>query len=198
MSELFNPQSELFIYLVIPLLIFFSRIVDQSIGTLRLIFVSKGYKLLAPILGFFEVIIWVIAIGQIMQHLDNIFCYLAYGGGFAAGNYIGIYLEEKLSLGTVLIRVMPKKDTADLVENLKASKFGVTMMDAEGSTGKIKILLSIIKRKELKQYVSIINQTNPNAFYTVEEIKSVHSGIFRPDSRAPGIGGILAGITKKK
>lgn len=198
MSELFNPQSELFIYLVIPLLIFFSRIVDQSIGTLRLIFVSKGYKLLAPILGFFEVIIWVIAIGQIMQHLDNIFCYLAYGGGFAAGNYIGIYLEEKLSLGTVLIRVMPKKDTADLVENLKASKFGVTMMDAEGSTGKIKILLSIIKRKELKQYVSIINQTNPNAFYTVEEIKSVHSGIFRPDGRAPGIGGILAGITKKK
>ncbi|MDO9511756.1 MAG: DUF2179 domain-containing protein [Bacteroidales bacterium] len=198
MSDLLNTQSELFALVIIPLLIFISRIIDQSIGTLRLIFVAKGFKLLAPLLGFFEVIIWVIAIGQIMQHLDNVFCYLAYGGGFAAGNYIGIYLEEKLSLGTVLIRVMPKKDTTELVSNLKEANFGVTMMDAEGSTGKIKILLSIIKRKELKQYVPIINKFNPNAFYTVEEIKSVHSGIFRTNGKSKGISGILAGITKKK
>jgi uncharacterized protein YebE (UPF0316 family) len=89
-------------WVLLPLLIFMSRILDQSIGTMRLIFVSKGYRYIGPILGFFEVIIWLLAITQVLQHLNNPLSYIAYGAGFGMGNYIGIRLEEKLSIGTVL------------------------------------------------------------------------------------------------
>ena len=89
-----------FTWVGLPILIFLARILDQSIGTLRLIFLSKGMKHIAPFLGFFEVIIWLLAVGQIMQHLDNWLCYVAYGAGFAMGNFIGISIEERLSLGT--------------------------------------------------------------------------------------------------
>lgn len=88
-------DSEIFNWVVLPLLIAIARIMDVTIGTIRLIFVSRGYKYLAPLLGFAEVIIWLMAISQIMQHLDNIMCYIGYGAGFAAGNYIGIILVEK-------------------------------------------------------------------------------------------------------
>lgn len=178
-DDLLNTNSETFTYFVIPVLIFLARICDQSIGTLRLIFVSKGYKYIAPFLGFFEVIIWVMAISQIMQHLDNIYCYIAYGAGFATGNYVGMYLEEKISLGTVIMRIIPKKDTSELVNYLRLNNYGLTIVDAEGSTGPVKIIFSIVKRKDVPHIVNIINQFNPNAFYTIEEVKAVNKGIFK-------------------
>ncbi|NTV83691.1 MAG: hypothetical protein HGA23_05250, partial [Bacteroidales bacterium] len=127
METVFLTDSPLFTWVILPLLIFFARILDVSIGTLRLIFVSKGYKFYAPMLGFFEVIIWLLAIGQIMQHLDNFLCYVAYGLGFATGNYLGIYLDEKMSLGTVLIRVVPKMDTTNLINRLREESFGASL-----------------------------------------------------------------------
>lgn len=194
-DNLFNTSSETFTYLVIPVLIFLARICDQSIGTLRLIFVSKGYKYIAPILGFFEVIIWVMAISQIMQHLDNVYCYIAYGAGFATGNYVGMYLEEKISLGTVIMRIIPKKDTSELVSYLRTNNYGLTIVDAEGATGPVKIIFSIIKRKDVPHVVSIINQFNPNAFYTIEEVKAVNKGIFN-DKRTKR--NFLNGLMKAK
>lgn len=176
-AEFFN--SDFFVWAILPLLIFVSRILDVSIGTMRLIFVSKGFKYLAPVLGFFEVIIWLLAISQIMQHLDNFLCYIAYGLGFAMGNYAGILLEEKISIGTVLLRVMPKKDTTDLIKYLREQGYGVTSVEVEGMKGKIKMLLSIINRKDAKEYINMVHRFNPNAFYTVEDIKSVKEGYFK-------------------
>lgn len=172
-------NSDIFAWVVLPLLIFFARIMDVSIGTIRLIFISKGMKLLAPLLGFFEVIIWLLAIGQIMQHLDNALCYLAYGLGFAMGNYLGIVLEEKMSIGTVLIRVIPQKDTTLLSSSLRESGFGVTETDIEGMKGKAKMLFSIISRKDVKDYIDKVNNYNPKAFYTIEDINSVKEGYIR-------------------
>lgn len=165
-------------WVILPFLIFFSRILDQSIGTLRLIFVSKGLKNIAPVIGFFEVIIWLLAITQVMKHLNNPVSYIAYGLGFAFGNYIGILLEEKLSLGTVLVRIIPKKDTDELVNHLREAGFGVTTIAAMGGKGEVNIVLTILKRKKLKMVVNAINQYNPHAFYTIEEIKSVKEGYF--------------------
>lgn len=87
-----------FNWIILPLLIFVSRLADVSLATLRHIFVSKGYKTLVPILGFFEVLIWLIAIRQIFNNVDNIACYLAWAGGFSAGTYLGMYLEEKIAI----------------------------------------------------------------------------------------------------
>ncbi len=154
-SAFFN--SEVFTWVVLPVLIFLARICDVSLDTLRLIFVSKGIKKVVPLLGFFEVIIWLLAVSQIMKHLDNVICYIAYGGGFAMGNYIGMILEEKLSIGSVMIRVVPKPDTSELVNMLRLQNFGITVVDAEGSQGKVKIIFSVIKRDNIQGFISIIN-----------------------------------------
>jgi uncharacterized protein YebE (UPF0316 family) len=179
METLFLIDSPVFTWVILPLMIFFARIMDVSIGTLRLIFVSKGYKFYAPMLGFFEVIIWLVAIGQIMQHLDNILCYVAYGLGFATGNYIGIYLDEKLSLGTVLIRVVSKADTSMLIDQLREENFGASLIDIEGMTGKQKMIFTIVKRIDLQDVMKIIQQHNPQAFVTIEDVKTAREGYFR-------------------
>jgi uncharacterized protein YebE (UPF0316 family) len=165
--------------LVVPLLIFFARIGDVSIGTVRIIFVSKGYRYLAPLLGFFEVFIWLMAITRILQNLDRWYYYIAYCGGFATGNFIGIILEERIAIGYAAVRVISRIPADDLIKQLQAAGYGVTFHTAEGSTGTVEVVYTIIKRSELQKMVCIINQFNPKAFYTVEDVKSVNEGIHR-------------------
>jgi len=98
-----------------------------------MIFVSKGLKKLAPLFAFFESLIWLLAIGEIMKHLNNPLCYVAYAGGYAMGNYTGMWLDERISIGNVIIRVILSVDTHDLIDQLKAANFGLTVLDAEGS-----------------------------------------------------------------
>jgi uncharacterized protein YebE (UPF0316 family) len=184
MQDLFSQET--ITYIIIPILIFFARLTDVTIGTMRLIFVSKGYKLVAPILGFFEIIIWLLAISQIMQHLDNWVCYVAYGGGFAAGNLIGITLEQKLSIGNVIIRVFPKKDVSELADDLRSQAFGVSAIEIQGKEGRKKMLFSVIQRKHIKQYIDTVLHHNPRAFYTVEDIKAV-SDIYSKAPSSPKI-----------
>jgi len=181
--ELFNTDSEIFAWVVLPALIFLSRIADQTIGTVRLIFLSKGFKFYAPLLGFFEVIIWLLAVTQIIKHVDNVISYVSYGAGFAAGNYIGMIVEEKLSIGKVIIRIIPKYDTKVLLNYMKEQGFGVTRVDAEGSMGKVNVIFSIINRKDLKQLIPAINQFNPHAFYSIEDVRTVKEGIFRTQKK---------------
>lgn len=176
-------NSDIFAWVILPILIFLSRICDVSIGTIRLIFVSKGFKIIAPLLAFFEVIIWLVAVSQIMKHLDNIVCYIAYGGGFAMGNYVGMYLEEKLSIGNVIIRIISKVEDSQLIKHLKENNFGLTILDAEGAQQKVKIIFSVIKREGVNRIVSVINEINPDAFYTIEEVKTVNEGVFRPGQK---------------
>jgi uncharacterized protein YebE (UPF0316 family) len=178
-----------FMYIVLPLLIFLFRIVDQSIGTLRLIFAAKGLKRLAPFFAFFESFIWLVAIGQIMKQLDNIYCYLAFAGGYAAGNYFGILLEEKLSIGTVVIRVIPKLDTTELIRHLRRENYGVTVVPVDGMMGPTQMLFTTIRRKEAPIVIDIIKQHNPAAFYTIDEVKVVSGGYF--DQRSKSIFSVL-------
>lgn len=181
--DLFSNTSETFVWVILPLLIFISRIADQTIGTLRLIFLSKGFKYIAPLLGFFEVIIWLIAVTQIIKHINNPISYIAYGAGFAMGNFIGMCIEEKLSLGKVLIRIIPKKDTQKLIEHMKSQHYGLTYVDAHGSMGDVKVIISIMDRKDVKNLIPIINKYNPNAFFSIEDVRSVQEGTFRIPKR---------------
>lgn len=183
---------EVYNYVILPLLIAIARIMDVSVGTIRLIFVSRGYKYMAPALGFVEVIIWLLAIGQIMQQLDNFMSYIGYGAGFAMGNYIGIILVEKMSIGTVVVRIIPKKDVSNLLDHLREANYGVTVVGAEGKSGPVQMLFSIVKKKNLAEMLTIINQHNPNAFYTIEEVQTVNEGYFKVNkNRNPLLGGIF-------
>lgn len=161
-----------------PLLIILARIADQTIGTLRLVYLSKGYKVIAPVMGFFEVLIWIIVVSQIFQKLDNYFYYFAYAFGFALGNYIGLRLEERLSLGKVVIRVFPKTNTDEIVHELSERGFGLTIMDALGTRGPVKILFSIINRKNLDDFLVTVRKFDEQTFYTIEDVRTSAKGVF--------------------
>ncbi|MBN1896503.1 MAG: DUF2179 domain-containing protein [Candidatus Aenigmarchaeota archaeon] len=158
-------------YILIPILIFAARIVDVSIGTIRVIFISRGLKFLAPLLGFFEVLIWLIAIQNILANLTNVFCYLGYAGGFATGTYIGILLEEKISMGKVIIRIITGKDASALLDALKNARCTVTSTGAEGPDGNVKLILSVFDRQDLHKVIKLIKKHNPTAFYSVEDVR---------------------------
>ena len=176
MSNLWD--TGIFVYLILPLLILLARICDVTLGTLRIMFVSRGNKIIAPVLGFFEVFIWLLAIRQIMQNLDNILCYFAYAGGFAIGNFIGIRIEEKLAYGKQIIRIVTKKESVELVNALRKKGFGVTRIAAEGTRGEVSVIYSIIDRWNLNRVIRTIDQYNPKAFYSIEDVRSVREGIF--------------------
>lgn len=166
-------DTALFNYLVLPLLIIIARIFDVSLNTVRIIYLSKGFKTLVPVLGFFEVFIWLLAVTRIFADLDNWVAYFAYPLGFALGNYIGMKIEERLAVGVELIRIITRKDATDLIQALRNKGFSVTAIKAEGSTGDVGVLYSIINRKNFEEYVDTMQKYNPNAFYTVEDVRFV-------------------------
>ena len=170
--------SVFYAWFVLPFLIFLARVADVTMGTVRVIFVSRGMKYLAPVIGFFEILIWLLAIGQIMKNLSNPMCYIAYAGGFAMGNYVGITIAEKLSLGVVLIRVVTAKDALPLVERLKDKDYGVTSVDGHGASGEVKVVFTVVQRREVRNVVELIKTFNPHAFYSIEEVGFVEKGVF--------------------
>ena len=175
-------NSPIFTWVIVPLLIFIARILDVSIGTIRIIMVSKGSKILAPILGFFEAIIWLLAISQVMQHLSNIACFIAYGFGFAMGNYVGIVIEEKIALGLQAVRFITK-DTVDvLTMALRDEGYGATVIEATGGKGKVNIIFSIVPRKNIDKVLVLAREIDPNVFVSIQDIRSVKSG-FIPSKR---------------
>ena len=171
-------DQEIYQFIVLPLIIFFARICDVSLGTLRIVFVSGGKKLIAPILGFFEVLIWVVVISEIFKNVGSMVGYVAYAGGYAAGNYIGMMIEERIAIGTQLIKVFSAKDVTPLQHSLNETGFGTTIVDGDGSAGKVKILYTVINRKTAGQAKKILSEFDPQIFYVIEDVRSVRSGIF--------------------
>ncbi|MCX6666326.1 MAG: DUF2179 domain-containing protein [Euryarchaeota archaeon] len=171
-------NSDLFKWVLLPLLIFAARLTDVSLGTIRIIFVSRGIKYIAPVIAFIEINIWLLAIAQIMQNLNNLACSLAYATGFALGCFVGMLIEEKLSIGMVMVRITTKHDSPQLVESLKEAGYGVTTVDADGVKGPVKIIMAVIRREDLHTIVNHVNQIHPHAFYSVEDIRSVGEPIF--------------------
>ncbi|MFN6945064.1 MAG: DUF2179 domain-containing protein [Cytophagaceae bacterium] len=159
--------------IVLPLMIFLSRVVDVSMSTIRIMFVWAGNKWFATLLGFFEALIWIVAIGQIMKDITNVYSYVAYAGGFATGTYLGMYIEQRLAFGKVVVRVITKRKASELILFLKNSNFGVTSLEAEGHESKVNIIYTIIQRSQLEKVVGIIKNYNPRAFYTIENVRYV-------------------------
>jgi uncharacterized protein YebE (UPF0316 family) len=176
-------DSDFFSYVIMPLLIFLARICDQSIGTMRIIFVSKGKRNIAPILGFFEVLIWITAISKIMQNLDNYVNYIAYAAGFATGNLVGMIIEERLAMGIQMIRVFANERGQELVNILNINGYGATSVEAHGAREKVHLIYTIVQRNELGKVIELINSFNPKAFYTIEDVKAANEGIFPPQKQ---------------
>ncbi len=172
-----------FSWVVIPLLIVLARVVDVTLGTIRIIYISRGMKFLAPVFGFFEILVWLMAIGQIMQNLSNPVYYLAYAIGFAAGNMVGIFVEERLAVGKVILRIITQREATQLASHLRSAGYGVTTVDAEGAQGPVKLIFTVIDREKIKAVVDSVQTYNPRAFYSIEDVRSVREGIFPPTRR---------------
>ena len=175
-------------WIILPLIIFISRVCDVSLGTIRNLMIGKGYRKLAPILGFFEVLIWIVVVSQVMKNLDKIACYFAWAAGFATGTYVGLFIEGKIALGLQLVRVFIQNNSEDLIDELVKANHGVTVVNAHGAKAPVKMIYLIVKRKYVQEVIELIDQKNPSAFFTVEDIKSVRSGVFREGSDPSAIG----------
>ena len=166
-------SASVFSFVIMPILIFLARVCDVSLSTLRIMFVLNGKKLIAPILGFFEAFIWLLAIGQIIQNIDNPVSYIAYAAGFAAGTYVGMVIEEKLAVGRVLVRVITSTPMPELIDFMKDNNYRFTNVGAEGRYGKVNLLFTVIKREMLTEFIGQIKSFNDKAFYTIESVKRV-------------------------
>jgi uncharacterized protein YebE (UPF0316 family) len=173
---------------MLPIMVFFAEVCVVTFCTVRTICVTRGRKVLAAVLGFFEVSIWLFAIGQIMQNLTNVSCYLAFATGFSLGNFLGVIIEKKLALGTVVVQITTRKAAAPLVELLKAANFGVTMLDAQGATGPVQVVFTVIKRRQLANVVAIIRSFDPKTFYAVNDLQSAAEGISLTPARSSQAG----------
>jgi uncharacterized protein YebE (UPF0316 family) len=171
--------------ILLPLFVFLAEVCVVTLGTVRTIFIARGMKLLAPFLGFFEVSIWLFAIGQIMQNLSDVSCYLAFAGGFTLGNFLGVLFEKKLAIGSVVVQITTNRDARVLVESLQAAEFGVTTLDAHGATGPVQVVFTVIKRKELDKVVSLVKRFDPRAFYAVNDLQAASDGISPPRRSRP-------------
>jgi uncharacterized protein YebE (UPF0316 family) len=157
--------------IIFPLLIFMARVSDVTLGTLRMVSVSRGQKVVAAVLGFFEVLIWLAAISYILQHLTTVINYLAYAAGFATGNYLGLAIEERLAFGLLQVTIITNKDARALIEHLQERNFGITSVSAMGVTGRVRVVYSVIQRKHLEELRQIVRRFNPQAFMTVQNVR---------------------------
>ncbi len=163
---------------LLPVMIFLGRIFDVTLGTLRIIFVSKGKRSIAPVIGFFEVFIWIVIISQILSQANDLVAYLSYAGGYATGTYVGMLIESKLAFGVLLYRVYTKESGDTLVKMLNENGFGATLVHGEGSVGKVDVIEIVVARQLMKKIESVINNFDAQAFYVTEDVRTAQNGIF--------------------
>ena len=195
-----SVNTELYQWVILPLLIFTARIMDVSLGTIRVIFISRGIKNIASFISFFEVLIWLMAIGQIMQHIQNVACYIGYAGGYTTGTYFGLVIERKLFQGLNMLRIITKKPATELIKALKNAHFGVTSVQAQGTDGTVHIIFTVVKRNDMSDVKTMIKAFNPQAFYTIEDIRTINGGNFpQPElTTLPPWQRILSSVRKGK
>ena len=197
----FAISPEIYAWVILPLLIFFARVCDVTMETVRIVFISKGIRVLAAGIAFFEIVIWLLAVEVVMRDLSNIANFLAYASGFAMGTYVGLLVEEKISIGMVILRIVTTDDSHNAIADfLKSENHGVTTLDAKGSRGSVTMILSLVNRSELPRINRALERINPHAFFSIEDIRYVNEGVFRPRSSGSLSGMIhsLAGSGRKK
>jgi uncharacterized protein YebE (UPF0316 family) len=171
-------DSTMFTWVILPILIFFARIVDMSFDTMRVIMVGRGRKVTAALMGFFEVCIWLLVARQVIAHLPNVACFFAYALGFATGNYVGMVIEERMAVGFQLVRVITDGSAKELIERFRKAGHGVTCIPAQGMEGDVEIVFTIVPRKDVQKVVATVRGFNPDAFCSIEDVRDVKAGIF--------------------
>lgn len=159
-----------------PLVVFLLRVTDVSMATMRMLFMMRNRRFLAPLIGFFEILIWVTAVGIVVQHLHSPLHIVGYAAGFATGNFLGLMLEDKLALGLATVRTVVRSGGAELASVLRDSGYGVTEMVGRGRDGSVEVLYSVLPRRQVARCLSMIDQGAPDSFVVVDEPRRVRRG----------------------
>jgi len=166
-----------------PVLIFFMRIGDVSLATVRMLMIMRNHRLLAPVVGLFEVLIWIFAAGVAIRHLESGWHILGYAGGFAAGNFVGIWLEGRLALGMASLQVFTPSHGEEIAEGLRGIGLGVTTFPGRGKDGAVEVIQTVVKRKDVGRAMSKVHTLDDDAFVTVSEVSAIHYGWMFPKRR---------------
>ena len=158
------------------LLIFSLRVIDVSIGTVRMLMIVRGRKLLSALMGFVEVLIFLLAISKVIREVNNVWNVLGYCGGFATGTIVGMTLEQRLALGFSVVRIISKTRWLEITQALRHESFGATQIIGEGRGGPVGIVYSMVRRKQVPAVVALCERLDPQAFITVEEASRVYRG----------------------
>ena len=161
------------------LAIFLARLADVSMGTVRQILIIRGRRGIASISAFFEIMIWIIAISRVVTQLDKVYYVFAFAFGFASGNYLGSYIEERIALGYLFAYIMPKKRSNNLAQKLRKAGFGVTVIHGTGLKGPEPVYNVLFKRKDAQKLLRIIKKYDRNAFYTLIDVRAKSGGFVR-------------------
>ena len=166
-------------FLLAYAVIFISRVIDVTLGTFRTLMVVQGRRVQAAVIGFFEITIYVMALSQVVNNLDNPLNLLSYSLGYACGNYLGITIENKIALGNLSVQIILKtSNSREFMELLRENGFGVTVLSGQGLEGTKEILNLVIKRKDLKNLRKIVAEHDEKAFITVNTINPISGGYF--------------------
>ena len=160
------------------ILIFFAKIIEVSLTTVRIVLITRGEKLYGSIIGFVEVLIWLYVISTVLIGINKApFKMVTYASGFACGNYIGCILEEKLALGLMTINaIVSEKDGKTLAKILRTENVGVTIIDAEGLKEDKKMLILHVKRKRKSEILKLIQNSHINAVVSLMDTKTIYGG----------------------
>ncbi len=159
--------------------IFALRVVDMSMDTIRVLFVVRGRKLLAWILGFCQSLIFIVAISSVLTGDMNVAAILGYAAGFATGNVVGMLIEERLAIGHIQVTVISSTRGAVIAEGLRAHGFAVTEIPARGKDGTVTLLHCSVMRKEVDDLDTIVLEADPSAFVTAEDVRPIRRGYWR-------------------
>lgn len=169
-----DPHAYLF-----ALLIFFLRVCDMSMDTLRVLFVVRGKRAIVWVLGFLQSLIFILAISSVLTGERNYLNILGYATGFATGNIVGMIIEEKLAIGHILVNIISSHRGAFIAERLRASGFAVTEIAGRGMNGTVFELHVSVLRKEVDTVETIVLEADPQAFITAEDVRPVRRGFWR-------------------
>ncbi len=169
-------------YLLLPALIFLARVADVTVATVKLMFVVNNTRKVAAILGFFEAFITIVALSRVMQDASNMVAFVMYAAGFATGTYVGMWIEEKMAYGSVLIRIISKHIPDELLRYLADNQYRYSMVDANDQSGNNQMLFTVCKRSKMGAFLSNLERIDPQALYTIEGVKRV-SNEFLPEKK---------------
>lgn len=161
------------------LFIFFLRLCDMSLDTLRVLFMMRGRKLTAGAIGFVQATIFVIAIGRVLSQLDNVFNIIGYAAGFGAGVVVGMMLEERMALGFGQMRIISKSKGQAIASALRDGGYAVTEMAGQGRDGAVDVILITARRKDVEHVQKLILGMDESAFITIEEVRPLWRGFYR-------------------